>query len=180
MATGFCNSTSTETLSPGITISTPCRQRQRARHIRCAEIKLRTIIREERRVTATFILGQHIDFRLELRVRRDRARLGQNHAALHFFLLRAAQQHAHVVARVRAIEQLAEHFNVRRHRLARVLQADDFNFVHLLEHAALDTTGHDRAATFNVEHVFDAHQERLVHFAHRVSGTKVSSASSKS
>ena len=50
----------------------------------------------------------------------------------------------------------------------RVSGADDFNFVHLLEHPALHTTGHDRAATFDVEHVFDAHQERLVHFARRV------------
>ena len=44
---------------------------------------------------------------------------------------------------------------------------DDFDFVHALEHAAFDTAGHHGAATFNVEHVFDAHQERLVHFARR-------------
>ena len=40
--------------------------------------------------------------------------------------------------------------------------ADDFDFLHLLEDAALDTTGRDGAATFNVEHVFDRHQERLI------------------
>jgi hypothetical protein len=68
---------------------------------------------------------------------------------------------------LRLVQQLAEHFNVRGHRLAGVLDADDFNFRHALEHAALDTTGHDRAATFNVEHVLDAHQERLVHLARR-------------
>ena len=42
------------------------------------------------------------------------------------------------------------------------VEADDFDFLHLLEDAALDTAGRDGATTFNVEHVFDAHQERLV------------------
>ena len=42
------------------------------------------------------------------------------------------------------------------------LNADDLDFVHPLEYAALDTTGHDCATTFNVEHVFDGHQERLI------------------
>ena len=40
--------------------------------------------------------------------------------------------------------------------------ADDFDFLHFLEDAALDTTGRDGAATFNVEHVFHRHEERLI------------------
>ena len=40
--------------------------------------------------------------------------------------------------------------------------ADDLDFLHFLEDAALDTTGRDGAATFNVEHVFHRHQERLI------------------
>ena len=47
------------------------------------------------------------------------------------------------------------------------LQPDDLDVVHALEFAAFDTAGNDGATTFNVEHVFDAHQERLVHFARR-------------
>ena len=54
--------------------------------------------------------------------------------------------------------------------LRRVADADDFDFLHLLEHTALDTAGHNGAATFNVEHVFDAHQERLVHSGAQESG----------
>ena len=42
------------------------------------------------------------------------------------------------------------------------LNADDFDFLHFLEDAALDTTGRDRAAAFNVEHVFHRHEERLI------------------
>src|SRR5213079_3638248 len=40
--------------------------------------------------------------------------------------------------------------------------ADDLDFLHFLEHATLNPTGRDRAATFNVEHVFHWHQERLI------------------
>ena len=41
-------------------------------------------------------------------------------------------------------------------------QADDLDFLHFLEDAALDTTGRDSAAAFNVEHVFHRHEERLI------------------
>ena len=47
-------------------------------------------------------------------------------------------------------------------------QADDLDFVADLDDAALDTTGGDRAAAFDREHVFDRHQERLVDFADRL------------
>jgi hypothetical protein len=43
-----------------------------------------------------------------------------------------------------------------------VLQAHDFNFFHLLEDTTLNTTGGDSAATFNVEHVFNRHEERKI------------------
>ena len=44
---------------------------------------------------------------------------------------------------------------------------NDLDFLHLLEDAALHTTGRHGAATFDVEHVFDRHQERLVNRALR-------------
>ncbi len=46
-------------------------------------------------------------------------------------------------------------------------KADDFDFRHLVQFTALDAAGDDGAAAFNVEHVLDAHQERLVDFARR-------------
>ena len=51
------------------------RQLARARHVRRAEVELRTVALEERRVTAALFLRQHVHLGLELRVRRDRARL---------------------------------------------------------------------------------------------------------
>src|SRR5579864_7963753 len=46
-----------------------------SRHVRRSEVELGTIALEERSMSATFIFAQHIDFSLELRVRRDRAGL---------------------------------------------------------------------------------------------------------
>ena len=51
------SSTVTLTLSPGMHISTPCRQRRPfAGHVGGAEVELRPVAGEERRVTAAFFL----------------------------------------------------------------------------------------------------------------------------
>src|SRR4030095_10257783 len=134
----------------------------RTAHVRRAEIELRAVVREERRVAAALFLRENVHLGLERIVRFDGAGLGQDLAALDVFLLNTAKQNADVVASARLIEELAEHFDVRDRRLLGRLKADDLDFLHLLEDAALDTTGGDGATTFNVEHVFDRHQERLI------------------
>jgi hypothetical protein len=93
------------------------RQRHDARHVRRTEVELRTVVREERRVTAAFFLGQDVGLGFELGVRRDRARLGQNLATFNAFTVHTAQQGADVVASLALVEQLAEHFNARTGRL---------------------------------------------------------------
>src|SRR6266568_5740013 len=137
-------------------------QLDRSCNIRGAEIKLGPVIGEERRVTAAFLLAQHIDFRLEFLVWRDRAGLGDDLTALHVFFLRAAQQNADIIARARFVEQFAEHFDVGRGRLRGWPNSDKLDFLHFLEDTTLDTTGRDRAAAFNVEHVLDRHEKRLI------------------
>src|SRR3546814_5233173 len=73
------------------------RQFDRARYVRRAEVKLRTIALEERRMTATLVLGQNVHLGREVRVRLDRAGLGQHLAALDVFTLGAAQQDTDVI-----------------------------------------------------------------------------------
>ncbi len=95
-------------------------------------------------------------------MRRDRTRRAQNLAALHFLALRAAQKHAHIVARLALVEKLAEHLDARAGRLHRRLDAHDLDFLADLHDAALDAARHHRAAPRDREHVFDRHQERQV------------------
>src|SRR5207248_4800287 len=93
--------------------------------IRRPEVELRTIVGEKRRVTAAFVLRQNVDLGLEVGVRRDRARLGQNLAALDVLAADAADQCADVVAGLTLIEQLAEHLDAGDDRLLRVADTDD-------------------------------------------------------
>src|ERR1043166_8213554 len=135
----------------------PLRQRDVSRHVAGAEVELRTILVEERRVPATLVLRQHVNFGLELGVRGNRAGFGQHHSTLHFIFLCPAQQDADVITRAGLVQKFAEHLNVRGHGLAIIFQADDFDFRHALKFTALDAARNDRAATFNIEHVLDAH-----------------------
>ena len=125
MATGVCSVISSAMLSPGITISVPGRQLGRARHVGGAEVELRAVAVEERRVTAAFFLAQDVDFALEGGVRRDRSRLRQDHAALDIFLRDTAEEQARVVARQTLVQLLLEHFDAGDNRLARLAEADD-------------------------------------------------------
>src|SRR3546814_15126067 len=62
---------------------------------------------------STLALGQNVHLGREVRVRLDRAGLGQHLAALDVFTLGAAQQDTDVIARLTLVQQLAEHFNAR-------------------------------------------------------------------
>ena len=97
-----------------------------------------------------------------MRVRRDGTRLGQHLAALDVFTLGAAQQDAHVVARLALVQQLAEHFHAGADGLLRGLDAHDLDFVAHLDDAALDPARHHGAATGDGEHVFHRHQEGAI------------------
>src|SRR3569833_2767935 len=123
------------------------RQLDRAGDVGRAEVELRTVVVEERRVTAAFVLRQDVHLAREVRVRLDRTRLAQHLAALDVFALRAAQQDTDVVARLALVQQLAEHFHARAGRLLSRRDADDLDFLADLDHAALDPARHHRAAT---------------------------------
>src|SRR5690606_9774163 len=125
-----------------------------------AEVELRTVALEERGMTATLVLAQHVHLGLEVRVRLDRTRLAQHLAALDVVTLGAAQQQAGVVARLALVEQLAEHLHARDRGLLGRADADDLDFLAHLDHAALDAPRHHRAAARDREHVLDRHQER--------------------
>src|SRR4030095_2812885 len=138
------------------------RQFDRAGDICRAEVKLWPVIGEEWSVTSAFLLAQHVNFRLKFLVRCNGAGLGNNLSTLDLLLLYTAQQYAHVVARARFISTLADHLHVRGHRVRRWTHANEFDLFHFLENASFDTTSGDGAAAFDVEHVFDWHQEWLI------------------
>ena len=76
-----------------------------------AEVELRAVVVEERRVPATLVLGQDVDLRLELGVRGDRAGLHDDLAALDVLALGATKEQTDVLAGLALVEQLAEHLD---------------------------------------------------------------------
>src|SRR5205823_5103052 len=72
-------------------------QLHRPGHIGGAEVKLRPVVVKERRMSAALLFTEHVHLALELRMRGDRAGLGQHLAALHFLAFGPAQQYPDVV-----------------------------------------------------------------------------------
>src|SRR5882672_8586193 len=144
------------------------RQLHISRYVRRPKVKLRTVPREERRVSPPFFLRQYVRFRLEFRVWRDRRRLAQHLPPLHFFLLRAPQQQPHVVSRQPFVQQLPEHLDARHHSLHRRSESYNLHFFSHLHLAPLHTARHHRPASRNRKNILDRHRERLVHFPHRL------------
>src|SRR5262249_37308214 len=123
-------------------------------------VKLWPVITEERRVTSAFLFAQHVNFRLKLLVWRYGAGLRDHLTALYLLCLHTAQKNTDVIARARFIEKFAEHLDVGGDRLGGRTNAYELDFPHFLENATLDTTCGHGAPAFNIEHVFDRHQER--------------------
>ena len=113
-------------------------QLDRAGHVRGPEVELRPVVGEERRVPPALLLGQDVDLALELGVRRDRARLAQDLAALDIVALGAAQQDADIVARLALVQQLPEHLHPGAGGLDRGLDAHDLDLLAHLDDPALD------------------------------------------
>src|ERR671939_2195554 len=82
-----------------------------AGHIRRAEVELRPVPVEERGVATALLLLEDVHLGLEVRVRRDRARLAEHLPALDLLPLDAAQEAADVVAGLALVEDLAEHLD---------------------------------------------------------------------
>src|SRR3954447_16653488 len=134
-----------------------------------AEVELRTVVVEERRVPATLVLAQDVYLGVEGGVRCRRTGLDDDLAALDLFALDAAEQQADVLTGLAFVEQLAEHLDAGdggRHLLR--VDADDVDGLVDLDDAALDPAGDDGAATGDGEHILDRHEERLLDLAHRL------------
>ena len=98
----------------------------------------------------------------------DGAGLAQNLATLDALLVNAAEQSADVVASFCVVQQLVEHFDVGDDGgLLLVRQANDLDWLVLLDDATLDTTGGNGATAGDGEDVLNRHQEGHVSLAVR-------------
>src|SRR3954468_5320327 len=127
-----------------------------------AQVELRPVAVVEGGMAAALLLGQDVDLRRELGVGLDRARLGQDLAALDLLALDAPDEAADVVAGLALLEQLLEHLDAGHDDLAGRLDADELDLVADLDDAPLDAARRDRAPALDAEDVLDRHEEGLV------------------
>src|SRR5213083_2400280 len=116
----------------------PVGQADRPGDVGRPEVELGPVAVVERGMAAALLLGQDIDLRRELRVGLDRARLGQDLAALDLLALDAPDQAADVVPGAALVEELLEHLDAGHDDLAGRLDADQLDLVTDLDDAPLD------------------------------------------
>src|SRR5438067_9919726 len=133
--------------------------------VRGADVELRSVPIEERRVPPAFLFGKHVHLGVELGMRRNAGGFGEHLTPLHLGALNTTQQAADVIAGLTVRQRLLEHFDAGDDGLACHPEADDLNLVASLDAAALDSASHNRAAALDAEDVFDRHQERAIHGA---------------
>src|ERR1700674_1553071 len=126
-------------------------------HVRRSEEELRPVSLEERRVSPTLFLGQHIDLGVELGVRCDRPWLGQNHPALHVLLVDTTKEESNVVTCLAVVQELPEHLDASDDGLLVRVEADERDLLSNLDLATLDSTRSYRTTARDREHVFDGH-----------------------
>src|SRR5207244_400107 len=112
-----------------------------------------------RRMSPALFLGQNVDLRLELGVRRNGSRFGDHLAALDVLALDASQEHARVVPRHDEVAGLAELLQRRRDRRLRRLQSNVLDLLADFKLASLYAACRYRSAARLGQHVLDAHQE---------------------
>src|SRR5258708_1169744 len=105
-------------------------------------------------MSAAFFLRQDVNLSLELRVRSNRARLRNHHAALHIILANTAQEQARVVAGQTFIQRLLEHLDSRHHRLTRVTETHNLHFLTNFALATLNTPRANGPAPQPQQHIF--------------------------
>ena len=111
---------------------------------------------------AAFLLAQHIHLRLGPAVGLHGTRRYQHLPPLHLVPVHPPQQNAHRIARFRSPQQLVEHLQPRRHRLADIPGADDLHLLPHIQLPPLHAPGHHRPPPLDAEHILNRHQERLV------------------
>ena len=78
IAIGWISSMVISTLSPGMHISVPSGRLANASNVSCSEVELRTIVVEERSMTATLIFGQNVNLSGEFGMAGNSARFSKN------------------------------------------------------------------------------------------------------
>ena len=133
-----------------------------SRNVGSSEIELRTIVVEERGMTAAFFLSQNVNLTAELGVSSDSAGFRYNLTSFDTASVDTTKKCAYVIARLSLVKGLSEHFKTGNNRGSGfLLQTNDFNRIANVAYASFNSAGSNGTTTADREYVFYGKSKRL-------------------
>ncbi len=118
------------TLSPGMHISVPSGRVANTCYVSCTEVELRTIVVEERSMTATLVFCQNVNLSGKFGMAVNGARFSQNLSSFDLCSLNTTKQSTDVITSLSLIEEFTEHLDTSYNSfLGLFFQTCDFNFL---------------------------------------------------
>ena len=132
------------------------------------KVELRTVVITKCGMTTTLFLLKYIDGSLELRVRSDGTRMGNDHTTLYFLLVDTAEEQTYIITSLSLIEDLTEHLDASYNGLLVLTETKDLYFVTYLYGTSLNTTCCNSTTTCDREHILYRHQEGFINITLRL------------
>ena len=108
--------------------------------ISCSEIELRTIVSEERCMTAALVFGQNVNLALEMLMRVYSARFCKNLTSFDLVSLNTTKKASDVITSFCEIKSLTEHLDTGYNNLSLIfLNTYDLNSIGKVKHTSLYT-----------------------------------------
>ena len=132
-------------------------------YVCCSEVELRTVVVEERCMTATLIFCQNVNLACEFCMACNCARFDENLTSFDLCSLDTTEQSTDVITCTSLVEQLTEHLDTSYNCLLNILvDTDDLYFVRYVKCTTLYSTCSNCTTSCDREYVLYRHQERLI------------------
>ena len=132
-------------------------------NVSCSEVELRTIVVEERCMTATLVFCQNVNLSCKFLMALYRTRFYKTLTSLDLCSLNTTKQSADVITSLSLIQELTEHLDTSYNCLTSLFtDTNDLNLVVELQSTTLYTACCNSTTACDCEYVLDRHKERLI------------------
>ena len=132
-------------------------------NVSCSEVELRTIVVEERCMTAALVLGQYVNLSCELAMAGNGTWLSNNLATLDICSVDTTEKKTYVISCLCIIQQLVEHLDTGNNRCLLVfLDTKDLYCIVQMKNTTLYTACSNRTTAGDCEDILDRHKEGLI------------------
>ena len=133
-------------------------------NVSCSEVELRTIVVEERCMTAALVFCQNVNLSCEFLMALYRTRFYKTLTSLDISSLNTTKQSADVVTSLSLIQELTEHLDTSYNGLTSLLvNTNDLNLVVELQSTTLYTACCNSTTACDCKYVLDRHKDCLLY-----------------